>query len=311
MTRIAIALSALLLAVLALAPAAGAEPVQQFSIGIQDIKPAGRFTVVFRANSFDTTGAPPPLVIENSVRMAAGLTIRKEFLNKDYWCNVERVRDALLAPDPGKRYTERLTNLAATLKRTRTKIRAGLEPGVKTCIRAQVGRGTVLADARPTFKDPAPANLFLYLAKPTAKGAKAALGVLVVLGEDSDFYRNNPFLQSLRLTFTVNIFDDPTPDGRFGYRLQLPGGGAGGVRVSLAELEVKTPGVSQDLRTVTCLQKRKGTCVRRKVTTKRIFWLNQPACPTTGQLPFEAFYKYETGLTTTLGTQLPCPRFQL
>lgn len=311
MTRLALALSALLLAALALSPAAQADPVQQFSIGLTDIKPAGRFTVVFRANSFDTTGAPPPLVIENSVRLAAGLTIRKEFLNKDYWCNVEKVRDALLAPDPGKRYTARLTNLAATLKRTRKRIRPGLEPGVKTCIRAQVGRGTVLADARPSFADPAPANLFLYLAKPTAKGAKAALGVLVVLAEDSDFYKNNPFLQSLRLVFTVNIFDDPTPDGRFGYRLQLPGGGAGGVRVSLAELEVKTPGVSQERKTVTCRQKRKRRCVKRNVSSKKLFWLTQPACPATGRLPFEAFYKYETGLTTTLGTALPCPRFQL
>lgn len=306
-----LALSALLLAALALTPAAQAEPVQQFSIGLTDIKPAGRFTVVFRANSFDTTGAPPPLVTENTVRMAKGLTIRKEFRSKDYWCNAEKVALALIAPDPGKRYTERLANLAATLKRTRTKLRPGLDPFVKTCIRSQIGRGTVLADARPAFADPAPANIFLYLAKPKAKGAIAAIGVLVVLAEDSPFYKNNPFLQSLRLVFTVNIFEDPTPDGRFGYRLQLPGGGTGGVRVSLAELEVKTPGVGQDLKTVTCLQKRKRRCVKRKVTSKQLFWLTQPACPATGQLPFEAFYKYETGLTTTLGTQLPCPRFQL
>ena len=63
-----------------------------------------------------------------------------------------------------------------------------------------------------------------------------------MLAEDSDFYKNNTFLQTLRLTFIVNIFDDPTADGRFGYRLQLPGGGTAGVRVSLAELKVTTPG---------------------------------------------------------------------
>ena len=309
MRRIALALLAL--ALLTLAPAAQAEPVQQFSLGLTDIKPAGRFTVVFRANSFDTTGAPPPLVTENTVRMAKGLTIRKEFLNKDYWCNPEKVALALIAPDPGKRYTERLANLAATLKRTRAKLRPGLEPFVKTCIRAQVGRGTVLADARPAFADPAPANIFLYLAKPKAKGAIAALGVLVVLAEDSPFYKNNPFLQTLRLNFLVDIFDEPTPDGRFGYKLVLPGGGAGGVRVSLAELEVKTPGLSQEQKTVTCLQKKKGRCVKRKVTTKKLFWLTQPTCPASAQLPFQAFYKYETGATTTLDSLLPCPRFQL
>jgi hypothetical protein len=309
MRRIAPAL--LTLALLTLAPAAQAEPVQQFSIGLTDIKPGGRFTVVFRANSFDTTGAPPPLVTENTVRMAKGLTIRKEFLNKDYWCRPDKLALALIAQDPGKRYTERLSNLAATLKRTRTKLRPGLEPFVKTCIRSQVGRGTVLADARPAFDDPAPANFFLYLAKPKAKNAVAGLGVLVVLAEDSPFYKNNPFLQTLRLDFLIDIFDEPTPDGRFGYKLVLPGGGAGGVRVSLAELEAKTTGLSKDQKRVTCLTKRKGRCVKRKVSTKKLFWLTQPACPATGQLPFESFYKYETGLTTTLGTQLPCPRFQL
>lgn len=309
--RLALLLAATLMAAMAFSAAARAEPVQEFGFQIKDIAPGGAYTIVFRANSFDTTGAPPPLVTENNLRLAAGVTIRPEFLKKDYQCNVEHVRDALLAREPGRPYTQRLENLAATLKRTRKTIRPGLAPGVETCIRAQVGRGSVLADARPSFVDPAPANLFIYLAKPTVKGAKAALGVLVVLDEKSVFFKNNPFLQTLRLTFTVNIFDEPTPDGLYGYKLVLPGGGAAGVRVSLAEIQVTTPGLSQVKKTVTCLKKRKGKCVKKKVTTKKTFWLTQPACPTTGQLGFEAFYKYETGATTTKTGQIPCPLFKL
>ncbi len=299
------------LALLGLASVAHAEPVQEFNFQIKNIKKDGRYTLVFRSNSFDTTGEPPPLVTDNTVRLAAGVKIRREFLKKDYQCKADNVRDALLAPDGNRSYTKRLTNLAATLKRTRKRIRKGLERGVKTCIRAQVGRGRVLADVRPTFADPAAADLFLYLAKPTKKGAVAAMGVLVVLDENSIFVKNNPFFKTLRLTFTVNIFNDPTPDGRFGYRLDLPGGGAAGVRVSLAEVEVTTPGITRVKRTVKCLRRKKGKCVKKKVLKKQnIFWITEPTCPASSLLDFEAFYKYETGQETTKTAQLPCPRFK-
>ncbi len=305
-----LSLAVMSLAVMSLASVASAEPVQEFNFQIKDIKPDGRYTIVFTANSYDTTGQPPPLVTANSVRFAAGVNIRPEFLKRDYQCNVEKVRDALLAPEPGMSFTKRLSNLAATLKRTRKQLRPGLAPGVETCIRAQVGKGTVLADARPSFPDPVPANLFVYLAKPTAKGAAAALGVLVVLDENSTTVKASPILATLRLVFTVNLFNDPSADGRYGYRLELPGGGAAGVRVSVAELRVTTPGISQIKKTVTCRKKKRGKCTKRNVTTKKLFWLTQPTCPATGQLGFEAFYQYETGLTSTTAAQLPCPRFQ-
>ncbi len=51
---------------LLLLPAAAlAEPVQQFSFQVRDIKPGGRFTLIFNARTFDTTGNPPPSPIEN------------------------------------------------------------------------------------------------------------------------------------------------------------------------------------------------------------------------------------------------------
>ena len=48
-----------------------------------------------------------------------------------------------------------------------------------------------------------------------------------------------------------------------------------------------------------------------KVSTQKLFWLTQPTCPASGQLPFQGFYRYETGQETTHDSQLPCPRFQL
>ena len=296
---------------LALPALAAADPVQEANVQLQKVQADGRYTVVFSANSYDTTGAPPPLVTANTLRLASGIAIKPEFLTKKYQCKVEDVRDALLAPEPTISYQKRLENLAATLKRTRKAIKPGLEPKVKRCIDAEIGSGTVLADTRAAgFTDDAPAHLFLYLAKPTVKGAKAAFGVLVVLDENSAFIKNNPFLKSLRLVYTVNIFEDPTPDGLYGYRLDLPAPGKVGVRVSLAELTVKTPGITEVKQTVTCLKKKKGKCIKRKVTKTNNFWLTKPTCPASGQLGFEAFYEYETGAKTTKTVQVPCPRFE-
>jgi hypothetical protein len=297
-------------ATLALPTLASADPVQEVNVQLQNIKPDGRYTVVFSANSFDTTGAPPPLVTANTVRLPAGIRIKPQFLTSKYQCKVEDVRDALVTPESIS-YQKRLENLAATLRRTRKKLTPKIAKGVEKCIGAAIGSGTVLADTRAAgFADPAPAHLYLYLAKPTVKGAKAAFGVLVVLDENSDFIKHNEFLKSLRLVYTVNIFDDPTPDGLYGYRLDLPAPGKVGVRVSLAELTVKTPGITDVKQTVTCLRKKKGKCAKRKLTKTSTFWLDKPTCPASGQLGFQAYYQYETGATTTQTVQVPCPRFE-
>ena len=302
---------ALMAAFMSLTAVAGADPVQEFNVQIKDIKPDGRYTIVFTANSYDTTGEQPPLVTDNIFRFAAGVKIRPEFLTKDYQCDVDRVREALLVADGNLNYTQRLRNLAASLKRTRAKLPAATAKDVETCVRAQIGEGNVVADVRPVFKDPVPANFFVYLAKPKAKGADAAFYVLVVLDENGWLWKESPFLRTFRLPLLINLFDEPSADGRFGYKLILPGGGAAGVRASVAELRVTTPGLTQVKKTVTCLTKKKGKCTKRKVTSKKLFWLTQPRCPASGQLGFESFYKYETGLSETRTVELPCPRFQL
>ena len=136
---------------------------------------------------------------------------------------------------------------------------------MENCIRAQIGTGVVVADTRPFIEDPIPAKLFLYLSKPSEKGQIASFGVMAVLDESSKPYREIGLLQSLGpLSFTTGVYDDPTPDGRYGLRLALPAGPVGIVKISLAELRVTTPGISQVSKTITCVKRAGGRCVKRR-----------------------------------------------
>ena len=56
-----ILLAAALLGLLMPVAAAQAEPVQEFSYQLKDVKPDGRFTVVFTSRTYDTTGGIPPV----------------------------------------------------------------------------------------------------------------------------------------------------------------------------------------------------------------------------------------------------------
>jgi hypothetical protein len=81
------------LSLLVAAPGAPAEPVQQFSFQITKTKPDGRFTLIFLARTYDTTGGVPPDLLSNYLRIPAGATLRPEFLNKKYFCDGRRLRD--------------------------------------------------------------------------------------------------------------------------------------------------------------------------------------------------------------------------
>ena len=135
--------------------------------------------------------------------------------------------------------------------------------------------------------------------------------MLVVLDENGWLYKQSPTLRTFRLALTFPAYWEPSADGRFGYRFVLPGGGAGGVRASVSELKVTLPALTQTKKTVTCLKKSKGKCMKSKTESKKLFWITQPTCPTSGQLRFESDYVYETGFKTTKAIDLPCPRFQL
>ena len=91
-------LGAALLSLLALgASTATASPVQQFVVQLKDIRPDGRFSIVFSGNSFDTTGAPPPALTDASVRLSKGITIKPRFLAPARLCETCRAGPALLS----------------------------------------------------------------------------------------------------------------------------------------------------------------------------------------------------------------------
>lgn len=304
-----ILLSALLLILLAPAAAAQAEPVQEFNVQLKDVRPDGRYTIVFTANSFDTSGEPPPLLTSNVVRFAAGVTIRKEFLRREYQCDVRGLRDALLAAPENGWFFKRLDRLAATYKRVKSRMTPESRRITETCIRSQVGAGTVVVDARTVgLADPIPAKLYLYLEKPQAKGAVASLGIFAVLDESRESVRALGSLSTLKLVFSTEFYAEASPDGLYGYKLVLPTGG--GLRISVAELKVTTPGVTRVKVKKTCLLKRRGRCVKSRSTTEKLFWITQPTCPASGQVAFRSDYGYETGLATEKLIQVPCPRFQ-
>ena len=291
----------LLISLAAGAASASAEPVQDFGVQLKDVTADGRYTIVFTSNSFDTTGDPPPALTENDVRFAKGIRLRRAFLAPARRCDMQSLKLMLLENQTGSfGYQQMLTDLRRTAKR----IGPGLAPGgrrvLDTCARAALGKGSVKVDVRPLIADLVPAQLHLFLARPTEPGAVAALGVMAVTDGRSPVVQNNAIVAQQRPIFTVNIFDDPTPDGRYGYRLKLPPGSVGLVKISLAELVVTAPGLTDQRRT------RRGGRVR----TSSSFWLEPPACPASGRVSFQAGYVYETGQRSDKTIEVACPRFQ-
>ena len=102
-----------------------AEPVQEFSFQLRDVKADGRYKLVFTSRSYDTTGGQPPLVDENYIRLPPGVKLRGAFLGKSYRCEVGQLRASLEdTPEDGMTFTERIKNLKATLGRVRSKLDA-------------------------------------------------------------------------------------------------------------------------------------------------------------------------------------------
>jgi len=306
--------AAVLLALVALlalpVAAAQADPVEEFSFQLKDLKPDGRYTLVFSSRSYDTSGGQPPAVTGNFLRLPVGVELRREFLKKAYRCDPQKLKEALEAtPESGNPYSKRLDNLKATLRRVRGKLDAKAIANWEVCLKSQVGRGRVQVDIRPLLADLIPVKIFLFLSPATEKGAIASFGIISAPDEGVPLVRDNPVIAGTRPIFHTNLFKDPTPDGLYSYRLVLPVGPVAGIKISIAELTVTNTGLTAVKKTVRCLQRKRGKCVRRKVTKKNVFWVTQPTCPASGQLSFLASYTYETGLASTRTLQLPCPRF--
>ena len=287
------------------ATAASAEPVQQFGVQLKDVTADGRYSVVYTSNAFDTTGDAPPALSEASLRLAAGMTIKKEFLRPDRLCDMTAFSRSLLQKRPkGTTYAQAIDAFPKTAARIERQLPAQARQTVVTCRTTFLGRGTAVIDARqpapatpvpkafsPTA--PLPAKFSLFLAKPTAKGAIAGIGVLAHYDTTSPIAVSEPWYAVLQRIFTLNVWSDPTPDGLYGYRIGLPTEATAGFRFSIAELRVESSGL-----------------VGRTARGPRDFWATPPRCPASGQVPFRADYRYVTGLQTTTVVQVACPRFQ-
>jgi hypothetical protein len=260
--------------------AALAEVVRDFSF---ELKPRARtaYTIVFSERSFDTTGAAVPPLTRYSLRFPLGMSIRRAVFVKRFLCDPAKLR--------------RLKN-----------------PNV--CRHAQIGTGRADAELldssnRRVLSAPVPSNLYLFLAKPTTKGAVATMLMLVVPDESAPIVRTIPNIRNTTVVGEAPFFDDPTADGAFGYRMELPPSIAG-LRYNIVRGRYSFPGLTLVKRVRRCAgSPPRRRCRRKRSMTKRIFWLTRPKCPSSGKLRFQASHSYATLPSTIVTREIACPKF--
>jgi hypothetical protein len=271
-------ITASVLAFFCLVAVAQATVVHDFSVELRDVRPYGAATVHVTEKTHDTTGAVPPATLSGTLRLPKGISIRPQFLKRPYVCDLRKLNE--------------------------TK-----NPSV--CRRARIGTGKALVDIRPLLAEPLPVNLQIFLAKATAKGAVASYAVFGVPDQRAPVVRNNPGIRDARPLLIGTIFDDPTPDGLYGYRMedrftQI------GVKFSVAEAEATLPGLTITKRVRICARpqgRRAGSrCRKTKTKVKRVFWVTAPECPASGKLSWKVDLTLEGGTSLSTVRQTPCPR---
>lgn len=308
-----ILLAAALLGLLIPAAIAQAEAVQEFSYQLKDVKSDGRYTVVFSSRTYDTSGGIPPVLKQNYQRLPSGAVLRKEFLKKKFQCNVDKLLDDLLfAPENNILFARRVDKLSSTIKRVKSRWSKGKLKNAQVCASARIGQGTAQVDARPLFNELIPSVFFMYLGKGTVPGAAASLQILGMPDETTDVVKRLPTtVQTTRVPFVGNFVNEPSPDGKYGYKLVLPTGPIQGLNISLAEIKATVKGLTLTKKKTSCQKKRRGKCVKKNVKKTKVFWFTQPKCPPSGKLSFESFYGYDDpqpDITKTI--ELSCPNFR-
>jgi hypothetical protein len=288
-----------------------AYPVQEFSIEARDIKPDGRFTVVYTSRTYDTSGGIPPALRENYLRLPIGAVIRKEFLKKKYYCDASRLlKDLQAAPEQNVRFARRVDKLASTIKRIRSRLGRKALRNAETCGRSRLGEGTAKLDARPVFDELIPGVFYMFLGKGTQPGAVASIQIIGMPDEDSAVGKKLPITaRQTRVPFVLNMFNEPT-GGKYGYKIVLPTGPIAGLNISIAEVRAVVPGITLKKNKVTCTKRKRGRCARKKVKKANVFWITAPTCPS-GKLSFLGFYGYDDpipDITKTVETS--CPAFR-
>jgi hypothetical protein len=267
-----------LLALLCLVAVAQAAVVHDFSVELRDEKPYGAATVHLTEKTYDTTGAVPPATLSGTARLPKGISIRPQFLKKPYVCNLGKLQE--------------------------TK-----NPSV--CRRARIGTGRALIDIRPLLAEPFPVNLEIFLAKATTRGAVASYAVFGIPDQRAPIVKNSP-IRDARAVLIGTIFNDPTPDGLYGYRMEDPFTQIG-IKFGVAEAELTLPGLTIKKRVRTCSRppaRRSGSsCGKTKTKVKRIFWVTPPDCPASRKLSWKAELRLEGGISLSTVRETPCPRF--
>jgi len=298
--------AAALLASLCVVAVAQGTVVQEFSFQLKDVKPDGRFTVIFNSRSYDPSGGIPDALTQNYIRLPKGPVIRKQFLNKKYYCDLKKFVDLLRVNHPNAPHFDNLLNQTLRGKRVAPKSAKNL---IAVCRYAHLGTGTVLVDARPFADQPIPAHLEMFWTTPN-KGAVGTFAIVGIPDESAPIVAQNPTIRNTHPIVNVDFVNDPTPDGVYGYKIVLPTGPINGIRISVAEVHVTTVGLTLQQKKKTCLRKKRGKCVKKKVKKSNIFWFTEPPCPPSGNLSFQAFYAYASSPSETKTTTLPCPKFK-
>ena len=302
-------------AVLALlVPAAAlADPVQEFSFQVKDIKPGGRFTVIYSSRTYDSSGGIPPVVRENYLRLPLGAVVRKEFLEKKYYCDAGKlIKDLQAAPEQSMQFARRVDKLAATIKRIRSRLDQKALRNAETCSRSRLGEGTAQLDARPLFDELIPSVFYVFLGKGTQPGAVASMQIIGMPDENSGVVKRLPInVQQTRVALVVNFSNEPT-EGKYGYKAVLPTGRIAGVNVSIAAVRAVFRGITLKKKKVTCIKRNRGQCVRKRVKKTTVFWVTTPRCPPSGKLSFLGFYGYDDPIPDITRTvELSCPSFRM
>jgi hypothetical protein len=309
MKRILIAFAVVAL----LVPAAAlAYPVQELSLQAKDIKPGGRFTVIYSSRTYDSSGGIPPVLRENYLRLPLGAVIAKEFLNKKYYCDADKLlKDLRTAPEQNVQFARRVDKLAATIKRIRSRLDQKAIRNAETCSRSRLGEGTAQLDARPFFDELIPAVFYMFLGKGSEPGAVASIQIIGMPDENSAVVKKLSItVQQTRVPIVLNFFNEPT-EGKYGYKLVLATRPIAGVNISLAEVRAVARGITLKKKKVTCIKRKRGRCVRKKVKKATVFWITTPQCPLSGKLSLLAFYGYDDPIPDITKTvEVPCPNFK-
>ena len=292
--------------------AAQAEAVQEFSYQLKDVKPDGRYTVVFSSRTYDTTGGIPPTVKQQFQRLPAGAVLNKAFLKKKYYCDADKLlKDLTTAPENNILFAKRVDKLASTIKRVKSRLNAKALKNAKTCAKSRLGEGTAQIDARPLFNELIPSVFYMFLGKPTQPGAIASIQIVGMPDEQSAVVKRLPgSVQATRVPLFLNFFNEPT-GGKYGYKLVLPTGPIAGVNISIAEVRATVRGLTLVKKKKSCAKRKGKKCVRKKVKKTNVFWFTRPTCPPSGKLSFESFYGYDDptpDITKTI--ELSCPNFK-